>query len=466
MANTARKKKKRARPQRSPSPDSSAENPPKRSRTESISQSRSSRAKSVFRDEAYLPYDAEKTEYAFRIETVSADGIPDSLLKKAVQGLVRTCFPDHMFEELGVRVIEQHMTELNASEDAITRMKDAFRTETVHRVARMLAEYLDTAEKAATGVASLVAATNRLHFHKTDSEAVADAISALCQLREDMSATDAIDGSNNQSETHMTEKASETLKSVEPTVGPDQVIVDESVATIITPPSPKKTKHKKDLNKITSSWRWNIDADELDEEDVAAHFTRPTDLFAYHALPIVQTQLGNEAPKSAIRKEMDAIWTDMPAGGHAEWNDAYEKLRNGDMEILTRVPVSQRAKSICPTPGPQNSVRSMQNRDQDMEVDTLVKQENVPDTSHHEVDLPQEDTNHVTDAALALNHLSKESQLVDAGCDTPIIDLFWGRRVYTEADIPTFAKIVMDGLNSRVTSEVCQVLYSNMLDLC
>lgn len=170
----------------------------KRSRTASTgpgnktSTARDLRAKSLFRcDKApYLPgHDkgkdslAASTDWDFRLEVVCSDQPSESIFKKAVQGLVKICFPDDVLEELGIDVVEQHMREAQASEDKLARMRDVFGSELVHCCAWMMAKYMDSPEKVAAGIASIVTASNRLHGEKLDSELLDDIIGGLKDLR-------------------------------------------------------------------------------------------------------------------------------------------------------------------------------------------------------------------------------------------------------------------------------------------
>ncbi|ORY09313.1 hypothetical protein BCR34DRAFT_374818 [Clohesyomyces aquaticus] len=76
------------------------------------------------------------------------------------------------------------MRQMNASEDRIAQMRQAFRGEMVHRVSWILAKYMDTPNKLEAGITSAVAAPHRLHGGKYDLEAVDEIIACFVQLRE------------------------------------------------------------------------------------------------------------------------------------------------------------------------------------------------------------------------------------------------------------------------------------------
>lgn len=89
--------------------------------------------------------------------------LENDVFKHTVQGLVRICFPGGLFDQLGPRVLEQHMREMKAPEENIGRISEIFRTEMTQRITFMLAEYLDMPAKFESITRALVVASAKLH---------------------------------------------------------------------------------------------------------------------------------------------------------------------------------------------------------------------------------------------------------------------------------------------------------------
>lgn len=89
--------------------------------------------------------------------------LQDQVFEKAVQDLVKICFPRGVLEELGVDVIERHMREEATPEANIEKMIEVYNAEMIQRVSYMLAAFLDTPEKLKAGFKAVEAASEALH---------------------------------------------------------------------------------------------------------------------------------------------------------------------------------------------------------------------------------------------------------------------------------------------------------------
>ncbi|KAF2652066.1 hypothetical protein K491DRAFT_760620 [Lophiostoma macrostomum CBS 122681] len=340
--------------QRSDSPASSATRKRPRPTSSGTSDQRVSRATSVFRGDLdpYFPQGngsqsslPTAEDWRFRLKILcSEDHVSDDIRKEAVQGLVRICFPEDILDELGINVVTQHMHEEGATDDKISRMREAFRYEMVHRVSWMFANYLDTTDKVERGIASAVAATNRMHGNKLDGAVLDDIIKAFQALKsylEEDSQTISRGGGIIISAPDM---------DVSGTVAPSR---EQLVGAV---PSPEKdhTEHQdievmsasrdeisRKKPRVSKTWRWAIDLSRFTADMIPLYFQRRADLFAYHALPVVQNELGPQASKDEIRLRMDELWAEMGTAQRKKWQESFAKLQSRDMDMLNRVAVSQ-----------------------------------------------------------------------------------------------------------------------------
>jgi hypothetical protein len=306
-------------------------------------------------------------DWQFRLKVLrSEDPVNDGIWKGAVQGLVKMCFPEGILDDLGMKVVAQHMKEEEASEENITRMTEAFRSEMVHRVSWMLANYLDTPEKAERGIASVVLATNRLHGSKLDVAAVDQIIHAFQTLRKEMvEDSQALSQGFGLAKPALDPAASEAaVPSREQSRDVPQEPDEDHAGTEdvnATSASQDKTPSRKKA-RVSKTWRWDIDASRFTADMVPLYFQRRTDLFAYHALPVVRNELGPDASKDNIRQKMDEILADMATDERKKWQDSFVKLQGGVMEMLNRVEVSQDSDDTEASPMLSTVARTRNNR--------------------------------------------------------------------------------------------------------
>jgi hypothetical protein len=102
------------------------------------------------------------------------------------------------------------------------------------------------------------------------------------------------------------------------------------------PGTQRKTKAK-DPNKVSKEWMWDVAADLLVIDDIPVHFKRMGDLFAYHALAAVRSDLGPDARKGKIRKEIERRISEMSEHEYKNWQRSYDKLMNRDTKMLDRL---------------------------------------------------------------------------------------------------------------------------------
>ncbi|KAF1846032.1 uncharacterized protein K460DRAFT_119179 [Cucurbitaria berberidis CBS 394.84] len=475
---------KKRRSSKSPSRDAASKRVRPTSTTASThshqtgSEPKLARAKSVFRgdQDPYFPNKHERAtslptgdDWAFRVKVISSStDLNDDVFKKAVQGLVKICFPQGVLEELGIDVVYQHMQEENASEENIARMKDIFRSEMMHRITWMLAEYMDSPARVEAGVQSMIAASAKLHGDKLGNDVLGDIITSLHRLREHVPddstgrlanidvlqavpSGDETDNMNNiqnssdeASEEHVpvpkkkNKKRDKNKSRKVPRKPPSEeneldMNIDEptSRAEHVSQPSTQSLHENRD-NKISSKWFWDVNPNGLAAKDVSEHFKKTSDLFAFHALPIAKKKVGPNAKRKAIRYEMESMLADMQDTEYDKWVESHQKLLDGDREMLVRpepdATFNNRGRSAA-TPAPIDARRRVENNIQAMgsnssqgagyedrvsmlpQHSTLIKREINADLSapagNHQA---KAQTDEVAAATTAFRHLSTEER--------------------------------------------------------
>lgn len=87
---------------------------------------------------------------------------------------------------------------------------------------------------------------------------------------------------------------------------------------------------------MSKSKRWNIHLDRFKANEIDEHFKRASDLYAFHALPIVNSDLGQSATEKEKRRAIESRLATMSREEWAEWEQNFEKLRAGDLSMLER----------------------------------------------------------------------------------------------------------------------------------
>lgn len=350
------------------------------------------RAKSVFRGQRdpYFPLSNKGStslstgdDYVFRIQVISTTSdVNTDVFKKAVQSLVKICFPQDVLQEIGIEVVTQHMRSEDAPEENITKMKEIFRSEMIHRVTWMLAEYLDTPAKVEASVKAIMAASASLHGVKIGEDVLGDVAMSLDALRENLpgNSTERLAYSTDMETLFFRVAESDTTDNdaERPTQSneaePDRPVVDTADSSPEEDHQPallaKKNKKKEKAglepkepvkhmgagkeSKISTSWRWNV-SDTANIDDMSVHFKRTSDLFAYHALPIVKQRLGLQAKRKQLRQEIETMLATMPDDGFQKWVESFHKLESGDTTMLERSspdPSASNNRIVSATPAP------------------------------------------------------------------------------------------------------------------
>jgi hypothetical protein len=90
--------------------------------------------------------------------------------------------------------------------------------------------------------------------------------------------------------------------------------------------------------RISCSWRWNVDPDDISAETLSQSFKRPSDLFAFHTLPIVGSSVQANAKRRDIRLKTQSMMDEMPQSEYDKWMGSFQKLQDGHDNMLVRIP--------------------------------------------------------------------------------------------------------------------------------
>jgi hypothetical protein len=431
------------------------------------------RAKSVFRGskDPYFPRDRTNAtslptsdDWVFRLQVVSqSTDIHTKMFKRAVQGLVKICFPQNVLNELGVDVVQQHMHEQNAPKQNIEKMREIFRSEMVHRLVWMLVEYLDDSSKVEAVVRSVTAASTVIHGDKFGPYILGSVITSLQRLRErvpdnstkilaeDMVLTEFTSDTANNEDSVVTsvetlavsELASSGVSDlseseIEPLVhtkrkNQNNKKVEE---TSYKPSNPSKhhqgacggkekavgltvqpARQGKE-SKVSTSWRWNVKQSDITVKNSQLYFHRTVDLFAYHALPIAKGVLGHDADRKDIRLKIESLWTSITDEEYEKWSESFRRLRDGDLDMVDRVESTSipREGVISATPAPATIHKRHSERESDLRSNAGYRSAACHRVVSHETIVKQEaDPTSVLQGAV----LRPESHKQDSAIATP-----------------------------------------------
>jgi hypothetical protein len=292
----------------------------------------------------------------------SAADLDDDVLQEAVQGLARICFPEGVLDELGIDIVTAHMVRNGASPCNIDRTKALFNEAMIHRMAEMMAPYLDTPRKLDNGTAAVVSAAQRLHGPGFEPQGA------------DLNPETAEGPLKDENEYIVTRQQSPQEEASPPTtsskkkrnrkLGQDQC-AHETDTALIKVPGDAEEGHAGFVNKdkkVSKSWRWNVDQGTVSDADTSNIFRRTGDLFAYHALPIIRRELGPSTKKKPLREKLETMLSDMPHAEYQQWLDSRDKLWAGDLRMLTRVssevePIAKGFTRATPAPSTHQFLR-------------------------------------------------------------------------------------------------------------
>ena len=282
----------------------------------------------------YFPGNSERPralptgqEWNFRVKYLSQPNSSEVMMKEAMQGLVQICFPSGVLDELGIDIIKGHMREEGASSERIAQAQELYEHEMVHRLSWMLAEYVNTSEKAEIALASLIAANHRLHGSKFDYEVLSDITAGFERLRDQHAgATDHLKNGARITVPQRSKPSHECPPKGEETSGSCNTgaLTDENL----------ENDRAEDY---TERPRWYFELDEaLPTNSITEHFQKTYDLFAFHAIPVARRELGTGASINAISSLAKGYWQKTQAGERKEWKKCYKDLVEGDLEVLKR----------------------------------------------------------------------------------------------------------------------------------
>jgi len=300
-------------------------------------------------------------EWRFRIKVLSSNAaLGDEVLQEAVEGLARMCFPDGILQELGVDVVTADMEQNDASEQSIEKMKVTFETCLLNRLITLIAPFLNTPSKLGKSLATLKTMAGDIHKNTSADDVIVidqpndfDGLGDPQQdVREALGISSALKTNTGKGKKIKEEKQTMSVKQ------------DDSTSALQN----EDTTHSKGLTskkKISSNWRWDVDPTQIDIDNLSKFFKHTSDLFAFHALPIVQQELGKTS-KKAIRERIQASFTNLSTQQLEAWASSFEKLKAGEMEMLKRNSSGDVAQNQNGTQGPPAVTAKVEQRSEDV----------------------------------------------------------------------------------------------------
>ncbi|PVI01320.1 hypothetical protein DM02DRAFT_705928 [Periconia macrospinosa] len=434
------------------------------------------------------PESPTSEDWKFRLKVICARNIDDEVFDDAIQGLVKICFPDSVLDELGVDIVTRHMDQESAPEANIGKMQQIFQSAMIKKVAWMLAGYLNTPTKFHTAVASIMTAVQELHGYLPP--ATLDSEDHIEMTEKSLTAVDSSGsftshGQSNHQKSPKHEDGSFDHRNL-------QVNADDtsSTFTIEQPNMEALVSHgpsdlqKNGPRKVSNSWRWAIHPNSVTLDNVQDHFKKPKDLFAFHALPIVNHELGHDAERKEKRRAINYRLAAMSCEEFKEWEDSFDKLRKGDLTMLDRIkeslPGNNADDHVTPAPvafqqheAKHDIVNAKNGRRLSTDgveinagkevirpsaIDALkqvhVKAEDNCESARISNSAMQQEVNDKLPVTAISSSVDKPfSELTSKPrCMTPIVDLFWGKSSFAQASPKSVTDKIFGELDKRVTT--------------
>ncbi|KAF2683448.1 hypothetical protein K458DRAFT_432238 [Lentithecium fluviatile CBS 122367] len=420
------------------------------------------------------------TDYQFRLKVISsAVEVANEVFVEAVQDLVHICFPETVLDEIGVEVVAEHMRHEKAPRNNIDRMREVFRS----------ARKLDNA------LSAVASASQVLYGQSLSSAAASDSSGVVDDTESDGEASpsfkDEVVLRRREAKKKRKDKESKSKKRRKYDAlqeDDEKLSADETVHSTNNEEPVSTGRNKSSVSeekRVSKTWRWDVDSKALTVGDVPDIFQKTSDLFAYHALPVVQQELGPSATRKSIRKNIQSVLADMLESEFEKRVDSFRSLGKGDTTMLKRASPQgvSRGRDIAratPAPPPrreqrlrvyddviQDSVGARVGGQEANHVPVgglyqpIVKRENAgeADEAPITVDGTREKTDDANAILAVFDRLSTEdiSPPGSSSDETPIVDLLWGQCIHA-GNHNRVAQAMMNNLNTRVSVASISIL--------
>ncbi|CAI6341836.1 unnamed protein product [Periconia digitata] len=431
---------------------------------------------------------ATSRDWKFRIKVLSTQGFDDDdVVAEAVQGLIDLCFPESVLNELGVDVVTQHMMQQSAPASQIDKMRCTFQSSMVDKVACMLATYLDDNSKYESALSVLVNRIQELHGYSPRHMSATAEPGDLMALSESNVTTVAtvehsgdLTRSNESNEQSYERQGNYPTGHLNPQTESDSTVstltVERPNSSIATAPDTSNAQPIR-VTKVSKSWRWDVDPNDITVDTIPDHFQKIGDLFAYHALPVVNLELGQEATRKDKLKAMNSRLAAMSRQERKEWDESFQELRNGDLTILRRssatIPREDQNYRTTPAPATLHKRRKRDNFESKVRSDSnqnsgtsgeeesvlvagqehrKVKAESIPDDepSHARMEIIRHDHGEAIRNNSDSNFLTSHSASTPHS-KTPLVDLLWGDLDLSHRKAADKASMMLKEINKRIT---------------
>ncbi|KAF2810099.1 uncharacterized protein BDZ99DRAFT_304322 [Mytilinidion resinicola] len=387
------------------------------------------------------------------------------------------------------------MREKGANEKRIEAMRYLAKEEVVHRLIWVLAEHLDSPDKAREAITSIVDASNHRHGNNDDDNGFGSLAKELRKLRNQRVGDQAEDTAEEASNKHSNQPRSTAQSSTEARTdqrsagatirlpsrshSTEQTSVRPKTSIIIPenqykrPPSTSNPGASSSAQAENLQGRkrasWDVDnPTDLSTEEIPRIFKKDRHLYAYHALPVVNEDMQSNTPYENLTAEIRRRWKELSEKERKSWVVSYKRLLSGDLDMLV---LSKDSSSPPARSTDEPRIRSTTGpNEHDGTKEVRVKREpnmdGAPSTS-----LPPLGASR--SPALATSHLdaARRPEAVGSRLDaprgpmserhqiseTPVVDLIWGISELRREEAEIIAKTIQSRLSQRIGKEISYV---------
>ncbi|KAF2499743.1 hypothetical protein BU16DRAFT_558051 [Lophium mytilinum] len=457
------------------------------------------RAKSIFRgdDDPYCPSSItapkalpESEEWSFRFDVLCTTDPNHTIFKRALQGILQMSFPSGFVSD-EISDIERKMREKGANEKRVDSMRKLAGEEVIHRLIWVLAEYLDTPDKARETITSIVDASNHRHGQKNEENGFGSLAKELRKLR-GQTLGDRAGRVDAEGSTQL------PIRSRSPERPPTR-----PRTSIIIPENQYKRRPSIQEEIVSSSAQthslqnrkkacWDIETPlDLSKEDIPKIFKKDRHLYAYHALPVVREDMEDNTPYEDLTAEIRRRWKGLTEKERKSWILSYKRLLSGDSSML----VFSKDSSSPPAPSdgeagvPSERGNNAHNGRKDVKIKREPNIDANSSTLRSTASIIKQDgttkshSNASTDAtrgSVVVNvplSASRKSVTVNPHADVPrgpaserlqnteppVVDLFWGTSELPRDQPEDVTRALLPWLSQRIPEETASISFPDKI---
>ncbi|KAF2499742.1 hypothetical protein BU16DRAFT_281915 [Lophium mytilinum] len=264
-------------------------------------------------------------EWQHRLKFVCQENPRDDKFKEAIQGLLKICFPARVLDEIGVNVIESQMLANGATSDQTKAMREVAKEEMVHRLTWLLAEQLDTPQKAQIAIQTIIARSHQVHGTEL-APAMFDAVVSDFGHPPD---NHAVVKGGTMIKPSMRSKSQEQTPQIDPMDIEFSNREEHSRSKTVQPNNPVERPDTEQK----AIWDVGYTA-KLTLAKILERIQKPRHLFSRHALPLVRRSMKKGATYQELINKIGILWKELSEEDVDDWNSQYRDLLSGDLRML------------------------------------------------------------------------------------------------------------------------------------